>query len=392
MRWVIVAHPDDEVIFAGGAILARRDEAWTVVCATHAEDSPRAVEALGARDRLRAHGVRVDYRFLGFPDEPHHPEGGIGRQAMAEGLSMLGVARGERVYTHGAPGEYGHVAHRTVHAAVVEALAATAEVSVFSGGGTVLERVIDPSLLAAKIHLFNTAYPSQAGVWRGLPRTMIEVTSEERHYALCPSPADAGGVGERCAPSVPPPLGHADSGVLGAAVDAQLRRLGGGLRDALIVGLGPALDLERVWSRVSGRLDVAGPFHDRSPDDIRGQGVQLVADDFARWTPPGEAYDLILCLEVLQRVADFEAVFRFAESALRPKGQIIFTHEPLIEGHPDHGRAHLLVDEPLYRRPTQTVLDLARRHGMKLRLVQDLVTGHRLGEPVISQLVRLERR
>ena len=387
MRWVIVAHPDDEVIFAGGAMLSHRDDPWTVVIATHSEESPRAVEALVARDRLRGQGLQIDYRFLGFPDEPHHAGGGIDSRAMAAHLGALGVGHGERVYTHGGPGEYGHIAHRTVHAAVAEALGTTAEVSAFSGGGPIRERVIDSSILAAKIHLFNTAYPSQAGVWRGLPRTMIQAASEERHFAL--RSADPGGAGEPVAASA---LGQADSGVLAVEVDGLLRRLGGGLRDSLIVGLGPAVDIAMVRSRVGGRIDVAGPLSDHPSGDAHGPDVLLVAKDFTSWTPPAAAYDLILCLEVLQRVADLETIFQLAGLALRPRGNAIFTHEPLIEGHPDLGRSHFIADGPHYRRPTQEVVDLSRRHGLKLRLVKDLVTGHRLGEPVISQLVRLERR
>jgi predicted TPR repeat methyltransferase len=81
-----------------------------------------------------------------------------------------------------------------------------------------------------------------------------------------------------------------------------------------------------------------------------------------------------------------------AARLLRPGGQFIFTHEPLIEGHPDYGRAQFTTDVTRYRRPTQAVMTLTRKGGLKLRTIKDLVAGHRLGEPVIYQLVRLERR
>ncbi len=98
---------------------------------------------------------------------------------------------GERVYTHGAPGEYGHNGHKAVHRGVAETLAGTAQVSVFSGGGEVLERIVDPARLARKAQLFDEAYPSQKGVWTGLAQLMQDVMRQERHFALATFEAPA---------------------------------------------------------------------------------------------------------------------------------------------------------------------------------------------------------
>ncbi len=76
---------------------------------------------------------------------------------------------------------------------------------------------------------------------------------------------------------------------------------------------------------------------------------------------------------------------------LRPQGQMILSHEPLIEGHPRQGQAYSK-DEGLYRRPTQAVLEISKRNGMKLRVVKDLVVSHRPGPPVICQLAHLQLR
>ncbi len=51
-----------------------------------------------------------------------------------------------------------------------------------------------------------------------------------------------------------------------------------------------------------------------------------------------------------------------------------------------------MTDALRFRRPTQAVLDLSGRHGMKPKFVKDLVVGRREGEPRILQLLRLERR
>ena len=183
MRWIVVAHPDDELIFSGGALLSHPGDPWTVVVATHPESSPRAAEALAARGALRQRGLQVDYRFLGHSDEQWHPFGGIDPKRLRSQLSALGVAAGERVYTHGHPGEYGHQGHKIVFKCALSELAPPARLSTFSGAGEVMERITDPGLLAEKAALFRQAYPSQQGVWTGLADTMREVMREERHLA-----------------------------------------------------------------------------------------------------------------------------------------------------------------------------------------------------------------
>ena len=392
MRWVVVAHCDDEMIFAGGAILSHREEPWTVVIASQSQDPVRPAESLGCRDALRALGLDIDYRFLWHADEQFHCTGGIDPPTLSRQLSELGVRAGERVYTHGAPGEYGHNGHKAVHRSVVEVLAAGAAISVFSGPGEVVERISDRGVLADKARLFNAAYPSQKGVWRSLGPTMVEVMREERHLALSPLNGDMGEAPDPPRRAAAATLSGAGAGALGLAVGAELARLPSNLQDALVIGLDDALRRDEVRARVSGRIDLVGPFQAGPPaGDDHGDG-QVPAGDFTIWDPGDRAYDLILCVGLLQRIKDFEAIFRLGRRVLRPNGQLILTHEPLIEGHADYGRSYFAAETAHYRRPAQAVIDLSRRNGLKLRLLKDLVVGRRQGEPVIYQLARLERR
>ena len=392
MRWVVVAHPDDELIFAGGAMLAHPHEPWTVVIVAEPDGTPRAAESLCARDLLRALGLDVDYRFLGHENRQFHSTGGIDPPTLIRQLLELGIRPGERVYTHGAPGEYGHNGHKAVHWSTIEALRGAAAVSVFSGGGEIVERIVDPDLLAGKARLFNQAYPSQVGVWTGLAQTMQEVIREERHFAL--SPFDAA-LGETTNPlgRVEARLpGDPDDGALTLEVNRQIALSGPALAGALVLGLGPGVDLAALRATVEGPIDVL----DRSPE-ARGliadrADIALIAEDLLQWDPGDRRYDLVICVGMLPRVRDFEVIFQRAALLLRPGGQLILTHEPLIEGHASYGRGYFVAEVPHYRRPAQSVLHHSRRNGLKLRVLKDFVAGRRMGEPVIHQLARLERR
>jgi len=136
----IIAHPDDETLFAGGtlAMLADRGMKVHIVAATRGEggemgDPPLASrQTLGAvRERelrcaARALGA-VEVRFLGYIDPLTGPDGQLFPYAEDEEEVARRVAevlvdiQPFLLLTHGSDGEYGHPAHVLTHRAVLRA-------------------------------------------------------------------------------------------------------------------------------------------------------------------------------------------------------------------------------------------------------------------------------
>jgi N-acetyl-1-D-myo-inositol-2-amino-2-deoxy-alpha-D-glucopyranoside deacetylase len=131
----LVAHPDDETILCGGtlALLAGRGVAVHVVCLTRGEggevgEPPRATrEQLGdVREQEMVNAVRAlggkSLTFLGYvdptfgPDEalfaPEHDPALLAGQI----INCVKQFKPQVLLTHGSNGEYGHPAHKLLHA------------------------------------------------------------------------------------------------------------------------------------------------------------------------------------------------------------------------------------------------------------------------------------
>ena len=111
---VVVAHPDDETLWAGGTLLLHPE--WRVIIATlcRASDLDRAPRFQAAARRLGAVGRMADLED--GPEQRPLPEGEVAATVMG----LVGDREYDLVITHGPRGEYTrHLRHEETSRAVV---------------------------------------------------------------------------------------------------------------------------------------------------------------------------------------------------------------------------------------------------------------------------------
>jgi glycosyltransferase involved in cell wall biosynthesis len=104
---VIVAHPDDEILWFGGTILLHQDLAWTAACVTYNTQTPRGKDFLRVCGQIHARGI-----LLGMEDAYNAL---LNEEVLENKLcQLLKKQQWHVVLTHNPSGEYGHPHHRQV--------------------------------------------------------------------------------------------------------------------------------------------------------------------------------------------------------------------------------------------------------------------------------------
>ncbi|MBO9730136.1 MAG: PIG-L family deacetylase [Chitinophaga sp.] len=111
---VIVAHPDDETLWAGGTILYHPQWEWTIVGLCRASDTDRAPKFFKALQLFGAQGILGDMND--GPEQTPLPLATVEEQVLA----LLPVQRYDVIITHHPHGEYTrHLRHEEVSRAVL---------------------------------------------------------------------------------------------------------------------------------------------------------------------------------------------------------------------------------------------------------------------------------
>lgn len=152
---LIVAHPDDETLWAGGLLL-RHPGQWSVLCCSMPDTDPERADAFYvACERLGARGTLIAQRD---------------RRDTPLDMSALDVGECDVIVTHGLAGEYGHPHHAQVAAAVRERATVPVIGFGYESGETVLTLTAEES--AAKRHALqayeHTSPSDRAPKWQAL--------------------------------------------------------------------------------------------------------------------------------------------------------------------------------------------------------------------------------
>ena len=186
---LVVAHPDDETIFAAGLILSSQDIHWTVVCCIHEYD-PRREEFFRACEFLSQES--------GNPIEPIYL--GITPAQASRSLSeyLKGYREGyDIVFTHNRMGEYGHEHHRLVHNNVINTITNLNTWLFISPGSSNVNQdelrskkkdgnkviLLNPDTQRLKIKAFQDCYESQATLY-GYDHTTGELRETDLQETL----------------------------------------------------------------------------------------------------------------------------------------------------------------------------------------------------------------
>jgi LmbE family N-acetylglucosaminyl deacetylase len=108
---MIVAHPDDETIWAGALIAREKNWNWTIAALCRASDTDREPKFRRVCEMYKAKPIIFDLEDTLL--------GEIDNKEVQKLLLPLTKKNYDLIYTHGENGEYGHIRHKDCHKAVI---------------------------------------------------------------------------------------------------------------------------------------------------------------------------------------------------------------------------------------------------------------------------------
>ncbi|MDD5063545.1 MAG: PIG-L family deacetylase [Phycisphaerae bacterium] len=184
---VIVAHPDDETLWAGGLMLMHPDVKWTVVTICRKSDADRAPKFFKALEEFGASG------YMGDLDDGPEQKTLDNHEVQRTIMELLPFDRFEVVITHGTVGEYTrHSRHEETARAVMRLREAeelgTKEVWSFAyedGGGKYLPRADRGADLQINLpeHIWERKYDIITQIY-GFSKDSFEAKTTPRREAF----------------------------------------------------------------------------------------------------------------------------------------------------------------------------------------------------------------
>lgn len=163
---MIIAHPDDETIWAGNHILNNK---YLIVCITNGNNRVRRKEFFTAMEMSGNYGVMLNY-----PDNPKRIKNnwrGVKRGIRQDIAYILHAKKWSQIVTHNPEGEYGHIQHRFTSMLVTNQCAQDGDLeklyyfekyhSVKYMNKHPKPPILDSIELQNKEQLMTVAYPSQ---------------------------------------------------------------------------------------------------------------------------------------------------------------------------------------------------------------------------------------
>ncbi|MDL2276653.1 PIG-L family deacetylase [Breznakia sp. OttesenSCG-928-G09] len=106
-RLMIVAHPDDEVLFGGNELI---NHEYYIVCLTNGDNELREAEFQNMLDKTKNTGV-----ILSYPDKVKGERSNWSKEQEViskEVEKIIITGDWDRIVTHNPQGEYGHIQHK----------------------------------------------------------------------------------------------------------------------------------------------------------------------------------------------------------------------------------------------------------------------------------------
>tara|TARA_R110000744_G_C19315226_1_gene557108 strand:+ start:30 stop:1493 length:1464 start_codon:yes stop_codon:yes gene_type:complete len=151
-KLMIVAHPDDELIFGGSSLI--KDNNWRVICLTNKKDNTRRMEF----EKVMRDLSIPEFEIYDLEDKFNT---NLDNQLLTNILiKEINSQNWEKIVTHNAIGEYGHHHHHQIHNKVKELTEDNSKLWVFDKD----INYNNPQITNKKIQIFYKRYKSQGNI------------------------------------------------------------------------------------------------------------------------------------------------------------------------------------------------------------------------------------